>query len=68
MAPKLGALGVTFVAMRVIQFVSFVTIVGMTANFVNRINTSDRDPPGELVGTLVVVGLSPVLLSWKSTL
>ncbi|KAM7193975.1 hypothetical protein V8F33_007481 [Rhypophila sp. PSN 637] len=54
MAPKLGALGVTFVAMRVIQFVAFVTIVGMTANFVNHINTSDRDPPGELVGTLVV--------------
>jgi len=54
MAPRLGALGVTFAAMRAIQFVSFVTIVGMTANFVNRINTSDRDPPGELVGTLVV--------------
>lgn len=54
MAPRLGALGFTFAAMRAIQFVAFVTIVGMTANFVNRINTSDRDPPGELVGTLVV--------------
>ena len=54
-APQLGALGVTFTAFRAMQSASLIAIIGMTANFINDIVTSERDTPDVLVGTLTVV-------------
>ena len=54
-APQLGALGVTFTAFRAMQFLSLVAIIGMTANFINEIVSSQREAPDVLVGTLAVV-------------
>ncbi|TEA20700.1 hypothetical protein C8034_v008130 [Colletotrichum sidae] len=53
-APKLGALGHTFTAMRAMQFISLVAVIGMTANFISEINDADAAPPAILVGTLVI--------------
>ncbi|KAK6948852.1 hypothetical protein Daesc_008923 [Daldinia eschscholtzii] len=53
-APQLGALGVTFTAFRAMQSASLIAIIGMTANFINDIVTSERDTPDVLVGTLTV--------------
>jgi hypothetical protein len=54
-APQLGALGVTFTALRAAQFVSLVTIIGLTANFVNEIVSVQLNAPDVLIGTLTVV-------------
>jgi hypothetical protein len=54
-APQLGALGVTFTALRAAQFLSLATIIGLTANFINEIVSAQRDSPDVLVGTLTVV-------------
>ncbi len=53
--PQLGALGVTFTAFRAMQFVSLVAIIGLAANFINEIVSSQLDAPDVLVGTIVVV-------------
>jgi hypothetical protein len=53
--PKLGALGVTFTAMRAMQFVSLIAIIGMTANFVSEMVGANQTPFSVLIGTLVVV-------------
>ena len=53
--PALGALGMTFTAMRGMQFVSLITIIGITANFISEMVTADYAAPSALVGTLVVV-------------
>ncbi|KAF2458417.1 hypothetical protein BDY21DRAFT_363302 [Lineolata rhizophorae] len=54
--PSYGAapLSATFLLVRVMQVVSMIAIVGMTANFVNQIVTSAIEPPKEFVGTLSV--------------
>jgi hypothetical protein len=54
-SPQLGALGVTFTALRAVQFLSLVSIVGLTANFINEFTSSERDVPDVLVGTITVV-------------
>lgn len=54
-APRLGALGHTFTAMRAMQFVSLVSIIGMVSNFISEINGADAVPPSVLIGTLVIV-------------
>ncbi|KAK3312785.1 hypothetical protein B0H66DRAFT_485286, partial [Apodospora peruviana] len=72
--PTLGALGVTFAAMRALQFVAFITVVGVVASFINRINISDRDSPAELIGSLTVAAIGVVyvvvtfILYWDSIL
>lgn len=54
-APQLGALGVTFTALRAGQLISLFTIIGLVANFINEIVSAQRDAPDVLIGTLVVV-------------
>ncbi|KAI1374336.1 hypothetical protein F4677DRAFT_461597 [Hypoxylon crocopeplum] len=62
-APQLGALGVTFTAFRAMQFVSLVAIIGLVANFINEIVTSERDAPDVLVGTLAVASIATLYVS-----
>ncbi|KAI1772132.1 hypothetical protein F4818DRAFT_444758 [Hypoxylon cercidicola] len=62
-APQLGALGVTFTAFRAMQFVSLVAIIGITANFINEIVTSQRDAPDVLVGTLAVTSIATLYVA-----
>lgn len=54
--PALGALGMTFTAMRAMQGVSLITMIGLSANFVSQAVENNNSPPQALVGTLVVVG------------
>jgi hypothetical protein len=54
-APRLGALGATFTAMRAMEFISLIAVIGLTANFVNDIVNAGQSPPEYLTGTLVVV-------------
>jgi hypothetical protein len=53
--PALGALGMTFTAMRALQAVALITIIGLAANFISEMVTANYVPPSALVGTLVVV-------------
>ncbi|KAI1804266.1 hypothetical protein F4811DRAFT_298532 [Daldinia bambusicola] len=62
-APQLGALGVTFTAFRAMQFASLVAIVGIAANFINDVVTSERDTPDVLVGTLTVASIATLYVS-----
>ncbi|KAI1384337.1 uncharacterized protein F4822DRAFT_434272 [Hypoxylon trugodes] len=62
-APQLGALGVTFTAFRAMQFVSLVAIIGITANFINEIVSSQRDAPDVLVGTIAVASIATLYVS-----
>jgi len=55
--PDLGALGATFKICRVLQAVSLIAIIGMTANFVAEIVSAKTAPPAVLIGTLSVVSL-----------
>lgn len=55
--PQLGALGHTFTFMRVMQFVSLVTIIGLTSNFISEMVSADYAAPSALIGTLVVVSV-----------
>lgn len=57
-APNLGALGVTFMAMRAMQFMSVVAVIGLSANFVSVMVSAGEQPADVLVGTLVVVCVS----------
>ncbi|KAI1313961.1 hypothetical protein F5Y03DRAFT_402232 [Xylaria venustula] len=57
-APQLGALGVSFTALRGLQFVSLVTIVGLTANFINGFTSAQREVPDVLVGTVTVTSIA----------
>jgi hypothetical protein len=60
--PKLGALGVTFTAMRAMQFVSLIAIIGMTANFVSEIVALGQAPFPVLIGTLVVASIATLYI------
>jgi hypothetical protein len=72
--PALGALGMTFTVMRVMQFVSLITIIGISGNFVAEVVAADLNPPGALIGTLVVSTLATLylgitfILYWDSQL
>ena len=54
-APQLGAMGVTFSAMRACQVASLIAVIGLCANFISEIATVEYDPPSELIGTMTVV-------------
>ena len=54
--PDFGALGATFKIVRVLQAVSLVAVIGMTANFISEMVSANTSPPKVLVGTLSVVG------------
>ena len=61
--PNYGALGATFKSVRILQAVCLIAIIGMTANFVSNIVSSNQTPPNVLIGTLSVVCLlSPIQL------
>ena len=62
-SPQLGAMGVTYTAMRAMQFASLITVIGLVSYFINEITTASRAPPSELVGTLTVVCDTPLFLS-----
>lgn len=49
-----GPLSATFLMTRALQLVSFIGIIGMTANFVNDIVVNMQTPPPEVVGTLSI--------------
>lgn len=54
--PALGALGAMFTAMRLLQAVCLITIIGLTGNFVAELVSTSFSTPSALIGTLVVVG------------
>ncbi|KAI1128775.1 hypothetical protein F5Y10DRAFT_167978 [Nemania abortiva] len=62
-SPQLGALGVTFTALRALQFLSLVTVVGLTANFINEFASSDREVPDVLVGTISVTSIATLYVA-----
>lgn len=55
--PSYGAapLSSTFLVVRVMEIISMIIIIGMTANFVNAITSGGIEPPQEIVGALVIV-------------
>lgn len=53
--PDYGALGATFKITRALQAVSMIAIIGMTANFIAEMVSSNVAPPNVLIGTLSVV-------------
>ncbi|GAB0137218.1 hypothetical protein EsDP_00005494 [Epichloe bromicola] len=72
--PALGALGMTFTAMRALQAVALITIIGLSANFISEMVAASYVPPSALVGTLVVACITAVytvityILYWDSML
>ncbi|KAI0153392.1 hypothetical protein BJ166DRAFT_500359 [Pestalotiopsis sp. NC0098] len=62
-APQLGALGVTFTALRAAQLLSLLTIIGLVANFINEIVSVQRDAPDVLIGTLVVASTASLYIA-----
>ncbi|TID06698.1 hypothetical protein CH35J_001563 [Colletotrichum higginsianum] len=62
-APRLGALGHTFTAMRAMQFASLVAIIGMVSNFISEINAADATSPPVLVGTLVIACVATLYIT-----
>jgi len=53
-----GALGATFKTVRVLQAMSLIAIIGMTASFISQIVTASAAPPKVLVGTISVTCVS----------
>ncbi|RYP67337.1 hypothetical protein DL771_007281 [Monosporascus sp. 5C6A] len=57
-APQLGALGVTFTAMRLMQFASLIVVIGLVANSIEEITSSQLAVPKVLVGTITVASVA----------
>jgi hypothetical protein len=55
--PSYGAppLSTTFLLVRVMQIVSLIVILGLTANFINEMVMAELVPSREIVGTISVV-------------
>lgn len=53
--PDLGALGVTYTAMRAMQVICLIIMVGLSGNFVSEAVNAGYYAPPPLVGVLVVV-------------
>ena len=64
--PDYGALGATFKIVRILQAVCMIAVIGMTANFVSEIVSSNQTAPQVLVGTLSVVCLRAISPSGMS--
>lgn len=60
--PAFGALGATFTAMRLLQAVCLICMIGLAGNFVAELVSSSFSTPSALIGTLVVVGFPLLLL------
>ncbi|KAF5534930.1 membrane-associating domain-containing protein [Fusarium phyllophilum] len=63
MQPALGALGHTWTAMRAMEFISLITIIGLTANFIGEMVNADYAAPSALIGTLVVACISTLYIA-----
>ena len=50
-----GALGATFKICRILQAMSLIAIIGMTANFISEMVNAKADPPSVLIGVLSIV-------------
>ncbi|CAH0029735.1 unnamed protein product [Clonostachys rhizophaga] len=61
--PALGALGYTYSAMRVMQGISLLTIIGLAANFISEAVNAGYHAPSALVGTLVVACLAAIYIA-----
>lgn len=55
--PQYGAIGMTFKVVRALQAICLIAIIGMTANFISQMVSSNTTPPDVLVGTLSVVSI-----------
>jgi len=55
--PSYGAapLSATFLLVRAMQVVAMITVIGITANFINSMVSVNLEPPQEIVGTIAVV-------------
>lgn len=53
--PDYGALGATFKIVRILQTVCMISVIGLAANFVSEIVSSNQTAPQVLIGTLSVV-------------
>ncbi|KAL7793154.1 hypothetical protein V8C37DRAFT_409630 [Trichoderma ceciliae] len=60
--PAFGALGAMFTAMRLLQAVSLISIIGLTGNFVAELVSSSFSTPSALIGTLVVACFAMVYI------
>ncbi|PNP48149.1 hypothetical protein TGAMA5MH_00806 [Trichoderma gamsii] len=60
--PALGALGAMFTAMRLLQAVCLITIIGLSGNFVAELVSTSVSTPSALIGTLVVACLAMVYI------
>lgn len=68
MQPALGALGHTWTAMRAMEFISLITIIGLTGNFIGEMVNADYAAPSALIGTLIVVSiLFYCVVAWTLT-
>ncbi|MCJ1292484.1 hypothetical protein MMC34_004035 [Xylographa carneopallida] len=58
--PDYGALGATLKSVRILQSLSLIAIIGMTANFISMIVSDSQTPPSVLVGTLSVTCIAVI--------
>ncbi|MCJ1434523.1 hypothetical protein MMC27_003892 [Xylographa pallens] len=58
--PDYGALGATLKCVRILQSLSLIAIIGMTANFISMIVSDSQTPPSVLVGTLSVTCIAVI--------
>ena len=56
--PDYGAIGGTFKIVRILQAISLISIIGMTAVFISDMVSNNNVPSDVLVGTLSVVSFS----------
>ncbi|KAL0468310.1 hypothetical protein QR685DRAFT_590835 [Neurospora intermedia] len=59
-APRLGALGLTFLVMRALQFSALIAVIGLSANFIDEFSTKSLGSPSELLGALVVAVIAVI--------
>lgn len=58
--PAYGALGLTFQAVRLLEVICLITIIGLTSNFISEIISANLVPASELIGTLSVVCIAVI--------
>ncbi|MCJ1403135.1 hypothetical protein MMC11_006358 [Xylographa trunciseda] len=58
--PDYGALGATLKSVRILQSLSLIAVIGMTANFISMIVSNSQTPPSVLVGTLSVTCIAVI--------
>lgn len=58
--PDYGALGATLKSVRILQSLSLIAIIGMTAYFISMIVSDSQTPPNVLIGTLSVACIAVI--------